>query len=222
LNCLYTLRMSLSTPLGMATDNISVSAGYLELIIGPMYSGKTSKLLELYKQFTFCGINTMVINYHADTRYSDTHLSTHDKTMIPCKQAHTLHGDIADLNNPNYIQETDQQIEFINAQVILINEGQFFEDIVSWTKCATEVYKKSVYICGLDGDFKREKFGSWLDLIPLCDKVSKLHSYCSHCKKKPAIFSHRLSKEKEQIMIGSDCYVPLCRGCYLAIPLAVG
>lgn len=201
----------LSTNLGMSTDKIS--SGYLELIIGPMYSGKTSKLLELYKQFTFCGINTMVINYHEDTRYSDTQLSTHDKIMIPCKQARTLHGDIVDLTDD---LKTEQHIEFTNAQVILINEGQFFQDIVSWVTSAVEVHQKSVYICGLDGDFKRQKFGSWLDLIPLCDKVSKLHSYCSQCKKKPAIFSHRLSKEKEQIIIGSDCYVPLCRGCYLA------
>jgi thymidine kinase len=180
-------------------------SGYLELIIGPMYSGKTSKLLELYKQFTFCGIKTMVINYHEDTRYSATHLSTHDKIMIPCRQARTLNVDITTHNK-----------EFTDAQVILINEGQFFEDIVNWTKCAVETHKKTVYICGLDGDFKRQKFGSWLDLIPLCDKVSKLHSYCSQCKKKPAIFSHRLSSEKEQVLIGSDCYVPLCRACYLA------
>ena len=169
-----------------------------------MYSGKTSKLLELYKQFTFCGINTLVINYHEDTRYSDTHLSSHDKIMIPCIQARTLMGDIPLIDVPF-------------AQVILINEGQFFTDIIEWTKCAVEKYNKSVYMCGLDGDFKRCSFGTWLDLIPFCDKVSKLHSYCSHCKKKPAVFSHRLSNEKEQKIIGSDNYVPLCRMCYVEL-----
>jgi thymidine kinase len=177
--------------------------GYLELIIGPMYSGKTSKLLELYKQFTFCGIKTLVINYDEDTRYSDTHLSTHDKLMIPCKQANSLIRDVV------YNKEFDE------AKVILINEGQFFEDIVDWTTTAVEKYNKSVYICGLDGDFNREKFGTWLNLIPLCDKVTKLNSYCSLCKKKPAIFSHRITNEKEQKVIGSDNYVPLCRACYL-------
>jgi thymidine kinase len=185
----------------MDTREAETSVGYLELIIGPMYSGKTSKLLDLYKQFTFCSIKTLVINYHEDTRYSNTQLSTHDKIMIPCKYARVL-NDI----------ETN---EFNEAQVILINEGQFFEDIVEWTKYAVEKQNKSVYICGLDGDFKRNNFGSWLDLIPFCDKVSKLHSYCSKCKKKPAIFSHRLSNEKEQKIIGSDNYVPLCRWCYV-------
>lgn len=189
-----------------------VEMGYLELIIGPMYSGKTSKLLELYKQFTFCGIKTMVINYNEDTRYSDTELSTHDKIMIPCKQLHSLSKDIE--KNASY------EKEFNEAQVILINEGQFFEDIVEWTKNCVEQHNKSVYICGLDGDFKRQKFGTWLDLIPFCDKVTKLHSYCSHCKKHPAIFSHRISNEQEQKVIGSDNYVPLCRSCYVTLSLS--
>ena len=79
-------------PLAMSTS--SNFGGYLELIIGPMYSGKTSKLLELYKQFTFCGIKTLVINYSEDKRYSETELSTHDKIMIPCKQAYDLFDDI--------------------------------------------------------------------------------------------------------------------------------
>ena len=180
------------------------STGYLELIIGPMYSGKTSKLLELYKQFTFCGIKTLVINYDEDTRYSDTQLSSHDKIMIPCKQANSLTRDI-----------TSTDATFLEAQVILINEGQFFKDIVEWTKTAVEKYNKSVYICGLDGDFKRNSFGQWLDLLPFCDKVTKLHSYCSLCKKNPAIFSHRLTGETAQKIIGSDNYVPLCRSCYV-------
>jgi thymidine kinase len=55
-----------------------------------MYSGKTSKLIELYKQFSFCGVNTMTINYAEDTRYSDSMLSTHDMNMIPCIMATTL------------------------------------------------------------------------------------------------------------------------------------
>ena len=193
----HTLTMSQST-----SSEFEIT-GYLELIIGPMYSGKTSKLLELYKQFTFCGIKTLVINYDEDTRYSDTHLSTHDKLMIPCKQANSLIRDVV------YNKEFDE------AKVILINEGQFFEDIVEWTTTAVEKYNKSVYICGLDGDFNREKFGTWLNLIPLCDKVTKLNSYCSLCKKKPAILSHRITNEKEQKVIGSDNYIPLCRACYL-------
>jgi thymidine kinase len=75
--------------------------------------------------------------------------------------------------------------------------------------------KKKVYIAGLDGDFERKRFGNLLDLVPLCDKVTKLTSLCSLCKDgTPGIFSYRLSQEKQQMLIGSDNYIPVCRHCY--------
>ena len=104
--------------------------------------------------------------------------------------------------------------EFASASIILINEGQFFNDIVQWVTIAVEDHKKTVYVCGLDGDFKRNRFGDWLNLLPMCDKITKLHSFCSMCKRRPAIFSHRMSEETTQKLIGSECYVPLCRSCY--------
>jgi thymidine kinase len=74
---------------------------------------------------------------------------------------------------------------------------------------------KVVYVCGLDGDFERKKFGEILDLIPLCDKVNKLTSLCSICKDgTPALFSMRTTNEKEQTVIGSNNYLPVCRMCY--------
>ena len=76
-------------------------------------------------------------------------------------------------------------------------------------------WNKKIYICGLDGDFERKKFGSILDLIPLCDKVEKLSSLCSICKDgAPGIFSLRLTKEKQQTLVGSNNYIPVCRNCY--------
>ena len=76
---------------------------------------------------------------------------------------------------------------------------------------------KQVYVCGLDGDFERKKFGDVLDLIPLCDKVTKLTSLCSLCKDgTPGIFSLRLTNEKEQTVVGSENYIPVCRSCYVS------
>jgi thymidine kinase len=70
-------------------------------------------------------------------------------------------------------------------------------------------------VSGLDGDFERKKFGQILDLIPLCDKVTKMTSLCSLCKNgTPGLFSMRLTKEKEQMLIGSTNYIPVCRVCY--------
>jgi len=176
--------------------------GYLEMWLGPMFSGKTTQLIQVYKKYSYIGKRVIVINYAEDKRYHDTMLSTHDRTMIPCIQSMRL-------ENVN-----DQLLE---ADVILINEGQFFADLYDVVLHLVDVCKKRVYICALDGDFQRNRFGRVLDLIPYCDKVTKLHALCSQCKNgNPALFSHRITTEESQIVIGSDNYVPLCRSCYLA------
>ncbi len=184
-------------------------AGYLELFVGPMWSGKTSALVRLYKQFYYCEMKILSINYVHDKRYSDTSISTHDKIEIPCVHGEKL-SDISDILNDNLTEE------FKNSSVILINEGQFFKDIVEWVKKAVDIYKKRIYICGLDGDFKRVQFNNWLgELIPFCDKITKLTSICGICKIGYAIFTHRITSEKQQEVIGTDNYIPLCRSCYL-------
>jgi thymidine kinase len=190
--------------------------GYLELFIGPMFSGKTSKLLEIYKQNIFCKIPIIVINHSSDIRYHKTDLSTHDKIMIPCVQ--TTH--LLDIWNYDNLEDPiDEDLmnihfQFREAKVVLINEGQFFPDLI---QCVEELLKenKKIFICGLDGDFERKKFGNILDLIPLCDKVTKMTSLCGICKDgTPGIFSLRLTNDKEQFLIGSDNYIPVCRKCY--------
>jgi len=100
---------------------------------------------------------------------------------------------------------------------VLINEGQFFSDLVPAVRDMVDSMKKHVFISGLDGDFRREKFGDILDLIPVCDKVEKLSALCAVCKNgTPAIFSKRITDESSQVVIGSDNYKPLCRNCYLS------
>jgi thymidine kinase len=192
------------------------TTGYLELFIGPMFSGKTSKLLEIYKQSMFCNIPIIVINHSADVRYHDTHLSTHDKTMIPCVQTTELFTiwDYGSIDEPIEEKIYDAHIQFRESKVVLINEGQFFPDLVP---CVEELLKegKHVYVCGLDGDFERKKFGTILDLIPLCDKVTKMTSLCGRCRDGTlGIFSLRITEEKTQFLIGSDNYIPVCRKCY--------
>jgi len=182
-----------------------MSSGYLELILGPMFSGKTTQIIQHYKSYSYIGKKVAVINYAEDKRYHDSLLSTHDQIMIPC----ILVKNLTDIVNDEVI---------VNADVILINEGQFFPDIYEIVLEFVEKQQKTVYICGLDGDFKRNKFGKLLDLIPYCDKVNKLTSFCSKCRNgKNGLFSCRVTKETEQIVIGSDNYKPLCRDCYLSL-----
>ena len=183
---------------------------YLEIFVGPMFSKKTSRLIDIYKQYTFCNIPVEIINHCADTRYHDTMLSSHDKVMVPCIQTDKISE--VWFNNNNKNQENHLKLK--NATVILINEAQFFEDLYD---CVLDMLKenKRVYIAGLDGDFSRNKFGQILDLVPMCDKITKLTALCSMCKDGTlGIFSMRLTKETHQMVIGSDNYIPVCRHCY--------
>lgn len=196
----------------MTTPN---NTGYLEIIIGPMFSSKTSTLLEIYKKCKFCNISVSIINHSIDQRYHNTMVSTHDKIMAPCIQANKLSEIWLNSNQlDNQVVDNDSYTLLQNSDVILINEGQFFSDLYEVVVDMLNKNKK-IYICGLDGDFERKKFGSVLDLIPLCDKVTKLTSLCSLCKDgTPGIFSMRLTKEREQTVVGSENYIPVCRKCY--------
>ena len=193
-------------------------SAYLEIILGSMYSGKTSRLVEIYKQCKFCNISVVVINHSIDTRYDDELLSTHDKIKIPCIKTEKLFDIYPyDLNLEKGVQNIPRitdKFKIVACEVVLINEGQFFPDLEEFVKILLTNDKK-VYVCGLDGDFERKKFGQILNLIPLCDKVTKLTSLCSVCKNgAPGIFSKRITLETEQTVVGSDNYITVCRKCY--------
>jgi thymidine kinase len=152
-------------------------------------------------------MRVVVINYSGDTRYTsveDALLSTHDRTMIPCVMCSS-------------IQELEElhAAEMASAEVLLINEGQFFPDIEDQVKQLVEHSNKRVYICGLDGDFNRKPIGNLLQLVPFSDHIIKLKSLCSLCRDgTPGVFSFRITNETDQVIIGSSNYIPLCRGCY--------
>lgn len=190
--------------------NSAYDEGYLEIILGPMFSGKTTRIVEIHNHYSYINKKIVVLNYAEDKRYHETMLSTHDHKMIPCILTTDINEMWTNVNNKNYR-------ELHKADIILINEGQFFDELKTVVIDMVENENKKVYICGLDGDFKRNKFGDILDLIPYCDKVVKLKSLCSICKNgKRALFSHRMTDETTQISIGSTNYQPLCRTCYLS------
>jgi thymidine kinase len=193
-------------------------SGYLEIILGGMYAGKTSRLVEIYKQCTFCNISVAVINHSIDNRYDEELLSTHDKIKIPCiktKRLFDIWTDSINMeSNVELVPRIRDKFKVARSNVILINEGQFFPDLEEFVKNLL-LNGKKVYVCGLDGDFERKKFGQILDLIPLCDKVTKLTSLCSMCKNGTlGIFSKRISCEQIQTIVGFDNYIPVCRNCY--------
>lgn len=185
------------------SKNIIEKTGILTLIIGPMYSGKTSSILDLYRKYGFSKINTLVINYEEDKRYDESMMSTHDKIMIPCVNVLK----IRDIMTKENLEQYD---------VFLINEGQFFGDLKECVMELVEKHNKTIYVCGLDGDFKRNGFEQIMLLIPLADEIIKKYAICKGCEDGTrALFSHRISTEQEVKVIGADNYIPLCRQCYL-------
>jgi len=107
--------------------------------------------------------------------------------------------------------------EVTEAKVIIIEEAQFFDDLVPFVRSMVDNFKKIVIVVGLDGDYNRKPFGTILQCIPFADKVTKLTALCCRCSDgTPAIFSHRKVQDRDQVLIGgADKYEPLCRECYL-------
>lgn len=184
--------------------------GNIHLILGCMFSGKTSELIRIVQRYKCIDKKVLLVNYIEDKRYSenstDTILQekvyTHDKVGYTCVS----------------LENIDELLNLINEyDVFAINEGQFFNNIYFISQELCEKYNKDVIICGLDGDYKRKLFkNNLLDLIPIADTVQILTAYCSICKDEtPARFSKRVSMETEQKVIGSSNYIPVCRHHYL-------
>jgi thymidine kinase len=179
--------------------------GYLELIIGPMFSGKTSLLMHLNKLFIHLKITPVIINHIFDNeRSGKNNIISHDNKQIDCI---TLESISNIYTNNNYI----------NNRVVMINEAQFFPNLINDVQHMLND-GKIIYIFGLDGDYLQKPFINITGLIPLCDSVKKLKSICKLCDngtKTPAIFSHRINTDNsETFLIGdSDYYIPICRKC---------
>lgn len=173
--------------------------GYLKVILGPMFAGKTTNIINEYNKYTCMDYNCIAINHKIDDRYGEGVVSNHNHVKIPSTNTSTL----KEIRN-----------EIIDYKVLFINEGQFFTDLYDFVSEMLEL-DKIIFVCGLDGDFQRKKFGSILDIIPLSDEVVKVNGICTNCKKRKSLFTHRIVKEGGQIVVGNqNMYMALCRPCY--------
>jgi thymidine kinase len=163
----------------------------LHIVTGCMFAGKTTELANIYNYLITTVNPPKIIVVDYDTGNQSTILYTHDGTSVHCTSIIHL------------------SIEQLNYDVILINEAQFFKGLKEFVVRALEI-GKIVYLFGLDGDFKQEKFGELIDLLPMADTYKKLYATCA-CGAK-ASFSKRLSNEISQYG-PHDKYVPVCRAC---------
>jgi thymidine kinase len=172
----------------------------LELYVGPMWAGKSSTVLGTLRRYTSIGWNILVLTAAADTRYGTEMIVSHDQDTYPARSIQRLTPLCYDP-------------EYSGAQLIVIEEAQFFPDLYEFVLTAVEKDNKHVICVGLDGDSDRKPFGDLLRLVPLCDRLTKLTALCSECKDgSPALFSFYKNLKSSQVAVGaSDHYEPLCR-----------
>ena len=178
------------------------ASGKLELIIGPMFSGKSTELIREIRLAKIINKKVLVIKPLIDNRYSKSEITSHSFESEKC--------------------ETVEKLEHIDSRIalydlIVIDEGQFFPDLKQYVISWVDERNKHVIVGGLDGDFKRKPIGQILDLIPYADKCKKISSLCKYCNDgTKALFSYRKIKSDQQVQIGGEeTYVPLCRTHYL-------
>jgi thymidine kinase len=179
--------------------------GRLELIIGNMFSGKSTELIRRINREKSINKKILVINYISDNRYSSNSIATHDNTKVLSLKLENLSQISIDMIN--------------NFDSFFIDEGQFFSDLYNVVVKLVDTYDKHVVISGLDGDFARNTFGQIISLIPICDKIDKLTAYCNTCKNgTPAPFTKKCNGNNNDAVIdigGIEKYIPVCRKHYL-------
>lgn len=181
------------------------TTGKLELIIGPMFSGKSTELIRHIRMLKVINAAYMVIKPKMDTRYDANKIVSHNQDSEIC----IVTDDLEDIS--------DESLN--NIPYLIIDEGQFLRNLKSKVLYWVETLGKNVIVGGLDGDFRRNPIGEILQLVPYADTYSKKTALCKMCNDgTPALFSHRASNEnKDQICLGStEIYMPLCRGHYCA------
>jgi len=180
---------------------------YLKLIIGPMFSSKSSSLLKEINRYKYITNNILVINHKLDKkRYTDnsSNLRTHDSESVESLMLESL-SELTLIDN------------YINADIILIDEGQFFNDLYVFIKNELQKNTKKIFIiAGLSSDINMNPIGDIINLIPLADDIIKLSALCIYCKDGTNANFTQLKKseinEKGSFCVaGIDKYEPVCR-----------
>ena len=178
------------------------------MIVGPMFAGKSSAIQSIVKRHKAMKWPICVITHSIDTRYSEESLLVnHDQQSIPAIRTESL---VQQMGTPSYIE----------SRLVVVEEAQFFKDLVPFVQIAVDTHGKHVVVVGLDGDSERLPFGRLLDLIPLADRITKLTAFCTDCSDGTAAiftYAHSRSEEASNIYVGgAETYSALCRNHYLA------
>mgnify|MGYP000916861382 CR=1 FL=1 len=177
-------------------------AAKLEIVIGPMYSGKSTELIRRCSRYASIGKDVCVVNHAFDTRCAPNSVATHSHTTYDAIKVKNL---------------MDLDMQGI-PDVIGIDEAQFFEDLFEFV-LKMERFNCVIIIAGLDGDFQRNNFGQIYKCIPLCDTITKLSAMCCVCNDgTPGSFTKKINlNNTDQVDIGGkDKFIAVCRKHYFS------
>lgn len=174
-------------------------SGWLEVICGSMFSGKTEELIRRIKRAKIANQTVKIFKPAKDIRYDVNDVVSHDENSIVAIPV-------------EHSSEIYQHLE--NVNVIGVDEAQFF-DLDLTAVCQKLALKgHRVIIAGLDMDYKGLPFGPIPNLLSVAEYITKVHAICPHCGNL-ATHSYRLSEEKDTVVLGEkDKYEPRCRICY--------
>lgn len=174
-------------------------SGWIEVVCGSMFSGKTEELIRRLKRAKFANQKVEIFKPKKDTRYDDVQVVSHDENSI-----HSI-----PVENSTDIFQHVKEID-----VIGIDEAQFFDEELVSVCQRLAIKGKRVIIAGLDMDFRGNPFGPMPALLAVAEYITKVHAICPHCGNL-ATHSYRLSEEAETVVLGEkDKYEPRCRVCY--------
>lgn len=173
--------------------------GWIEVICGSMFSGKTEELIRRLKRAKIANQKVEIFKPAIDTRYDNNKIVSHDANAI--------------LSTP--ISSSKKLLELTDdVTVVGIDEAQFFDLELTEIAQKLAVDGKRVIIAGLDMDYKGVPFGPMPYLLAVAEYITKVHAICSHCGAL-ATHSYRFSQGGEQVVLGEkDRYEPRCRVCY--------
>ena len=173
--------------------------GWVEVICGSMFSGKTEELIRRIKRAQFANQKLLLFKPSIDNRYSEENVVSHQGNALQAK----IISNSSDIWN-----------HWTNERVVAIDEAQFFDENIIGV--ANDLAKKGVRVilAGLDMDYLGNPFGPMPQLLSIAEYVTKVHAICVSCGNL-AQYSHRTAEEKEQVLVGAvEKYEPLCRSCF--------
>ena len=173
--------------------------GWIEVVCGSMFSGKTEELLRRIKRARFANQKILLVKPSIDIRYSDKNVVSHQGTS----------QDAVMVNNAEEILDV-----WKNEKIVAIDEAQFFDDSILAVCNKLSKSGVRVIVAGLDMDYLGNPFGPIPNLLAIAEYVTKVHAICVSCGNL-AQFSHRIINNDEQVVLGAvEEYEPLCRACF--------